>query len=419
MYCRWILFRLEIKRLIKMLPMIVLETLLFGVIVLGAGVYATRALYSDKAVGEIKVGIAADSEESMTRMLINFVQSMDSLKESTSFSIVSEEEARRQVEKGEVYAAIIVPEGIIESIISGENLPATILLGNSYNRMETETFAQLTRSGAKLLSVAQAGIYAADTFCIENGMQDQIQQTEDYLNEIYLDYAFGRTSVFHAKEVNAIKGVGLTDYYGISLLLAFLSLAGLSIGRWVQIKIGERQRMLRVWGISTGGQYVIETGAFTVVFALLGMSISLPVYFFLIRYTGSSFKLAASWIFLIIIWLVMGAFLRLLFQITGNSPGGIGVCFIILMAYMFASGVFIPSAFLPLWLERIGELFLYKGWMESMAIILQGRFDGQIIIRLLTQLIIFLLAGALLAVIRSCRLKWHVFKRINAGGTNE
>lgn len=419
MYCRWTLFRLEMKRLISMLPSILLETLLFGLIISGVGIYAAKSLYGDKAVGEIKVGIVADSEDRMTGMLVRFVQSMDSLKDSASFVILPEEEAVRQVKEGEIYAAVMVPEGIVDSVISGENLPVTIQLGNSYSRMETEVFAQLTRSGAQLLSVAQAGIYAADTFCLENEMQDQIQQTEDYLNVAYLDYAIGRASVFRTKEVNAVKGVGIVDYYGISLLLAFLSFAGLSFGKCIQVNMGERERLLCIQGISAYGQYVIRAGAFAVVFALLGTIISLPVYLLLIRYTGSSFQVAASWLALFFIWFVIGLFLRMLFQLTGSSPGGIGICFVILMALMFASGVFLPSAFLPLWMEKFGNYFPYKGWMEAAAAVLQGRCEGQIIRKLLIQVIIFLIVGTFLAVLRSCQTGWNIFKKISPGGKNE
>lgn len=402
-----------------MLPLILLETLLFGLIVFGVGAFATKAIYGEKAVGEIKVGIVADKEDTMTRMLVKFVQSMDSLKSTAAFELMSEEEARAQMEKGEIYAAIIVPEGMIDSVISGENFPATILLDNSHNRMETEAFAQLTRSGAKLLTVAQAGIYAADEFCVENGLRDQIQQTEDYLNEVYLNYALERASVFRTKEVRAVKGVGLMDYYGISMLLAFLSFAGLVFGRRIQVRMEERNRMLSVRGISAGGQYLIEAGAFLGVYALLGMIISLPICFLLGGLSGSSFKIAVSWIFLVLVWLAEGAFLRTLFQITGNTAGGIGVCFVVLMAFMFAAGVFIPTSFLPLWVEKMGGFLPYKGWMEVMAVVLQGRCEGQIIVQLLIEIIVFLLTGMLAAVIKSRRAAGNILKKTGSGGTNE
>ncbi len=397
MYCRWMLFKLEIKRLTGMLPLILMETLFFGFIIFGVGAFATRAMYGEKAVGEIKVGIVADDEDSLTGMLVKFVQSMDSVKDTTSLVLLSEEEARAQIAKGEIYAAILMPEGIVDSIISGENFPATILLDKGSSRMETEVFEQLTRAGAKLLTIAQAGIYAADEFCMENGMQSHIQQTEDYLNKAYLNYALGRTSFFRIKEVNAVKGVTLTDYYGISLLLAFLSFAGLSLGRYIQVRMGERKRLLRTRGVSIRSQYLIETGAFAGVFALMGMLISVPLYFVFIRCVESSFRAAFTWIFLAAIWCTIGVFIRALLQITGNGAGGIGVCFVILLVLMFASGVFIPTAFLPIWLEKAGNYFPYRGWMEAMAVILQGRFEGEIVLKLLMQIIIFLVIGMLMA----------------------
>lgn len=419
MYCRWTLFKLEIKRLIGLLPLIMLETLLFGLIVFGAGAFAAKAVYGEKAVSEIKVGIVAEQEDSLTRMLVKFVQSMDSLKNLVTFDLMSEKEARTHMEKGEIYAAIMIPAGIIDSVISGENVPATILLDNSYSQMETEVFSQLTRSGAKLLTVAQAGIYAADEFCVENGMQDRIPQTEDELNETYLKYALGRTAIFRGREVNAVKGVGLIDYYGISMLLAFMSFAGLSFGRCLQVRMGEREKMIGARGISTGGQYLIEAGAFSLVFALLGMMISLPVYLLFVRHLDSSFKVAVTWIFMLVLWFAEGTFLRMLLQITGNSVGGIGVCFVILMAAMFASGVFLPPAFLPLWVERLGNDLPYKKWMDAMAVILQGRFEGQVTGELVRQIFIFLLTGTLAAALRNTQIGRSLFKKMGTGGKYE
>lgn len=410
---------MEIKRLMGMFPLILLETLLFGVIVLGLGGYAAKAMYGDQVIGEIRVGIVAENEDPLTRMLIKFVQSMDSIKDTVSFELLPEQEARNQVEEGEIYAAIIVPEGIIDSIISGENSPATILLRNSYTQMETEVFAQLTRSGAKLLTIAQAGIYAADDLCREKGMQDRVKPAEDYLNEVYLKYALGRASIFQNREVDAVNGVGLTDYYGISLVIAFLSFAGLSIGRWIQVRMSEREKLLCVRGIYVSEQYLIGAGAFACVFALLGMVVSLLVYPLLIHYTDSFFKAGPAWLLLIVVWFAVGSFLRMLLQITGNNAGGIGVCFVILMVLLFASGIFVPGAFLPLWIEKSGNYFPFKIWEKAMEVILRGRFEGQILLELLLQILVFGAAGILITRIRNCWTWQHTLRKSGHGENNE
>ncbi len=392
---------LNIKKFIRMLPTIVLETLLFGLILLGIGAYATKAIYGEKVVNEIRVGVVAKGEDRTADMLVRFIGSMDSIRDTIFFTLLSsEQEAREKLAAGEIYAAILVPEGIIDSVLSGENIPATILLDNSYSEMETAVFEEFTRAGARLLTTAQAGIYAADAFCVEKGRKDQIERTEDYLNAAYLSYALDRSSLLEEAEVKAAGGLNLTDYYTIALLLAFLSFAGLSFGRYMQVKSGEREKLFGSRGIENGQRYWIEAIAFSVVFGLLGMAACASVGLLIINKSNSFFQPNGQWLFLLVLWFVVGTFIRMLLQIVGNHAGGIGIGFVVLMAMMAAAGVFIPSAFLPLWIERAGAYVPYGMWMESMAAILQGRAEGKMVVTLLLMAVLFLGIGAVAAVLR-------------------
>ena len=159
MYFEWTLLKLHIKRYASLIPGILLETLLFLLVVLGIGVFAAKVLYQDKAIGEIKVGVVAQEDEK-TELLLTFVESMDSMKGTVSFTLLTQEEAGAQLKSGEIYAAVIMPEGLVEGILSGQNIPARILIGNSRGKAETEVFIQLSSAGANLLTTAQAGIFA-------------------------------------------------------------------------------------------------------------------------------------------------------------------------------------------------------------------------------------------------------------------
>ncbi len=401
MYCRWMLFRLKLKEFMRILPLILLETILFAATLAGAGIYATRAIYGDKVIKEIKVGIVAEGEDRMADMLVRFVGGMDSFKDRVSLEIMSKEAAEDALKTGEIYGAIIVPEGIVDSILSGENIPAKILTGSAYSKIETEVFTQLSRAGASLLTTAQAGIYAADTLCGENGRADLIGQTEDALNEVYLKYALARSTLFREKEVTAVKGVNLTDYYVISLLFAFLSFVGLAFGRYMQVEMGEREKMFKCKGIGAVQQYLIDTAAFSIVFALLGSLFSLPVYLFVMHSSKSSFAPGPAWMMILPLWLFVGVFIRGLFQILGNQVGSMGVGFTVLMVFMFASGVFIPSVFLPVWIEKAGAYLPYKVWMEGMATALQGRYDIKTTAMILAVGVFSLAAGILAAMGRA------------------
>ncbi|MDE6203917.1 MAG: ABC transporter permease, partial [Lachnospiraceae bacterium] len=367
---------MKMKKFIKLLPAIVLETLLFGLVLLAVGAYASKAVYGEKAIGEIRVGIVSEGEDKMTGMLLKFVESMDSVKDTVSFVRLTNEEARQGIREEEIYAAVIIPEGMADSILSGENTPVKILLGSAYSRAETDIFVQFTKAGAKLLTTAQAGIYAADALCLERGWEEGIPWTENYLNEAYLKYALERTSLFKEKEIRAVSGVGIGDYYGISLLLAFLSFAGLAFGRYMQTQAGERERLFWCRGLGRGQQYLLETAAFGSVFALLGMVVSVPVYMLLIKLGNSSFEVSWTWIWMAAVWFSAGILIRALIQIFGNHAAGIGISFAVLMAMMTAAGIFIPPAFLPMWVEKIGNYIPYQTWAEGMAAALQGSFDG-------------------------------------------
>lgn len=78
-----------------------------------------------------------------------------------------------------------------------------------------------------------------------------------------------------------------------------------------------------------------------------------------------------------------------------------GVGFTVLMVFMFASGVFIPSAFLPVWIEKAGAYLPYKVWMEGMVTALQGRYDIKTTAMILAVGVFSLAAGILAAMGRA------------------
>lgn len=402
MYGRRMLFWFEIKKYIMMLPVILAETVLAGALLFGIVFCASKAVYGEKAVGEIRVGIVTCEDDSLTEMLIRFVASMDSIKDTVSFVRLSGEEAGKELSGGGLSAAVLVPEGIVDSVNSGENTPATILLAGGYSKAETEVFRQFADAGARLLTVAQAGIYAADALCIEEGHPEKIPQAEDYLNRKYLDYAMGRSGFFKEVEVSAAPGVSMAEYYGISLLLAFLSFAGISFGKCMRIQAGEREKMLGARGIGAGERYLADAAAFGAVSAFLGTVIGVLAFTLL---SGGLLSFRVKWLWMWLLWFSVGVFLRLMLQITGNHAGGISLCFGILIVLMLGAGIFIPAPFLPLWAEKAGNISPYKCWMEMLAAILQGNFGKKAAAGLLAMILLFTMAGVFAAVVREG--KWR------------
>ena len=65
-----------------------------------------------------------------------------------------------------MYAALFMPEGFVQDIMSGTNTPVTVVLADQ-SQMESRIFKELTQGGAKALGAAQAGIYSGDEYLIK------------------------------------------------------------------------------------------------------------------------------------------------------------------------------------------------------------------------------------------------------------
>lgn len=360
----WTFFRLELKRYGKRMPVILGESILFGLLILTFGLFAVKYIYGEQAIGKIRVGIVSMEDEELSGMLVKFIGSMDSMEQSCSFELMDEAKARKELEDGTIYAAIILPEGMIDGILNGKNIPAKVLFATTYSTMETEVFRELLDAGSRLLTVAQAGIYAADELCLELEHQEWLRETEDYLNEAYLAYALNRKAVFKLEEVNATGRYSLIQYYGAALLLVFLSFAGLIMGRKAEGTENLLREIMSARGYHKIWQFLTDVFAFAAMFAMMGI-VTGSTFMFLTGH-GAEFSVnILNWIRLLLIFFSMGIFIRVLIGITGNKAAGIGVSFLLLLIMMAAAGLFLPSSFLPVFMEKAGKYVPYRMWLEA------------------------------------------------------
>lgn len=370
----WVFWKLECKKYIKVTPFILLESVIFALLLFIFGAYTSRALYGEKSMGVIRIGIVSEEKSSLSEMLVNFVSSMESIEESCQFITMESEQAYDALMDGSIYAAVILPKGMVEGILDGTNPPATVVFGNAYSKVETAVFKELAGAGERLLSTAQAGIYAADALCIHLEQMDRIPEAEEILNASYLRHALKRAEVFDLREVIATGSTDMKGYYTVSLLLVFLSFAGISMGRYVSVRAEDFQRLICARGIGMAHQYLLESFAFAVVFGVLSMVIAIPFLQWYLMGAGYKLPGCSAWLLLLFLFFVMGSFVRMVMELTGNSSGGLGVAFVILLSLMSAAGIFLPAAFLPVWMERLGKYSPYALWMEAVWGILEGSF---------------------------------------------
>ena len=95
-----ILWKLELKRTIKLLPAMLLEAaLLFSV--LGAIAYGvSKLLYRDSPMLQITIAVIEEEENPLTDLAMQYIQGMESIADTCRFLVVSKEEGFSMLQEG-------------------------------------------------------------------------------------------------------------------------------------------------------------------------------------------------------------------------------------------------------------------------------------------------------------------------------
>lgn len=131
-------------------------------------------------------------------LALGMVSNMESLSSMVTIKqTTSEDEAKAMLDSGEVKAAVIIPEGMIHTIMSGTNdLPARIIYPGEPS-IETVIFRQIVDSLSQMVASSQTGVYALyeiyDDFDATEKQQDK---ANTQLNDLYINSVLERNALF-------------------------------------------------------------------------------------------------------------------------------------------------------------------------------------------------------------------------------
>ena len=260
-------FKLELKRTLKSIPYFLAGAI---VLVLLAGTIAfsaSKMLYGDKALGKIIVGVVVPENDRLSEMAMNMVASLDSVGSLCEFTYTDKEEGTKLLERGEIFALMELPPGLLEGIIDGSNIPVTITFPEN-SGLEAAVFKELTQAGTSILGTAQAAIYSTDDYLIGHQMQSSIRQAEKDLNTVFMRYALSREAYFRTEKVSASGDVTTAVFYGISAVVMILLLLGIPAAPIVRpYKIVVEQK-LALCGIGRVKRTAVRTAALTTLLLL-------------------------------------------------------------------------------------------------------------------------------------------------------
>lgn len=359
--------RLQIVSSFVWVPKIILVSVILAVII-GAAAFGISAYTSNSDDSSLlKVAIVYDDNDNSKyiRQAMSLIADEESVSAVCSLVEMDEESALTGLKDGTVDVVVLIPKGLIRSIMNGQNKTIEMIFPSVGVNNSSYIYQEMINAGTSVVSTAEAGIYSMDDVlnALFSGQKDKQTELENKLSEIYFSYGLDRSIYFSVTDVSKTEGLSTTQFYiatGFMLLLLF---SGIVCEKLFVVNNNSLTRVLRIAGIKEGyisfsrimGICLVYTGFFWLVCIFLGIvGLRFPAVFNYYE-LSSPLDLITSLIGLFVINYAILSFIFFIFILIDNTIYKVIGLFIIGIVCMYMSGCIIPSSLLPNAVRIIGN----------------------------------------------------------------
>lgn len=368
-----------LKMDMKQIGMGYIKLILFAIsmmiLCLAIGVAGSQLLYKDKAVEPFGLAIVDYEDSQWTKMIIEAVEQMETVTRLCEIEVTDEVKAKSMLANGEVAAVITIPDHFVYDAMVGTNTPL-VVEKHEGTMVEGIVVDKLITSATKLLSAAQAGIYATlDGYKIY-GDQDP-EHYDKLLQEINLIFAkkmLSRNSMFVQKEVVATGKLNPLVHYLISGFIVLMTLSLMLVMQIIE-PLNQSEMLMRYKVAKVKGRWLIleKFSALFIFMALLG-GISLTGIAIGIKQIDERvmWQIGPSQVGAGLLAISGLAAMGVLIGMILKAREAYGLfIFAIVMVQAFLAGGLVPEVFLPEAINKVGYFTYHK-----YAIRLLGSFTG-------------------------------------------
>lgn len=304
-------------------------------------------------------------------LALGMVSNMESLSSMVTIKqTTSEDEAKAMLDSGEVKAAVIIPEGMIHTIMSGTNdLPARIIYPGEPS-IETVIFRQIVDSLSQMVASSQTGVYALyEIYNDFDATEKQQDKANTQLNDLYINSVLERNALFQivgsdSKENNLLDEevssdtTPATDFVLVGYLCSGLALLFLlsGINLCFFFVAPNRAVLPALSRLGLSDSFCLLADFFA---AVICQWLIFSIGCLLIGTIGStayivpSFSIGHTLVSCFVCAFFSCALELFICRICHGKQACMITTFAVSLLVMYASGCLIPSAFLPDMLRRI------------------------------------------------------------------
>lgn len=356
--------RLQIKRVVRAIPSVFVLTLLLLLVVAAFGAAVLSDQASDEKMIKVETGIVGDASESYLGIGIMALQQLDSVRFSVNMKEYEKEEAVAALAAGEISAFCEIPDGFVESVVSGENMQVTCYTSNGQLGLSTMLIKEVLSSVSEMIIQSQNAIYSLQDICLEYGLEDLLWPATEEINIRYINLIINRDQVYEMEILGIADQLSMVAYYICGLIVLFFLIWGVN-----GCPLFVRRDMSLAKLLSANGRGVISQVLCEYVAYLLLMVISFLGIAVLLggacefqelsfdEWSTIDFGVVMSFaIRLLPVAAMLTAMAMLGHELVSNIISGMLLQFLLAIVMGYLSGCFYPSSFLPEVIQLLGRI---------------------------------------------------------------
>ena len=269
------------KRVLLFLPYVLCYFLALGIAMLSLVLYASEFLFEDNTDSIVSVACYVPDDSAYSRLGIDIVQKMDSVKHTVDINMVnSEKKVLRLVENGDAVAGIIIPEGFIENMGTPDAKQAQIIYRDA-DTYEEHIVNDLIYAMSDLLGTTQCAILTAGELAEELGVdQKDVYSIEGDVQNKLLDYVLNRKNMFRTMDIDELVAkYGVRERLTASYTLYIIMMSVFVISFFFKGNSPIFRARAKLSGIKTWKLFLLESACTAVMMYLLYLLLFTALFF--------------------------------------------------------------------------------------------------------------------------------------------
>jgi len=323
-------------------------------LVLGLGLILSGLLAnfrSSEKSKEFVVALSGDTDNTYLQWGLAALRLADDAQFSVSAVEMPQAQAHAALEKGEISAYVILPEGLMEKALAGEDFePITYVTAAGVESVSGILKREVTALVTKIVVYSQKGSYGMAELLADYGLDEDVDSHMTALALEYADLIIHRDTFYKAEVLGVSDGLSTGDYYICAAIIILLMLMGLPFAAIYIKRDYALSRMLRSRGFPTAQQLLCEYGAHLLSMLLLGgFLLALAAFMGVPALGGLALRLVP-------VLLMISALNMLLFTLADNMVSGLLLHFLGAIGLCYVSGCIYPVTAFPMAVQRLAAL---------------------------------------------------------------